>query len=64
VPDVTLKCSENVYIKSTGEINSFSPCPFYEDNGIKLLKIRGCALCGPLLSGDVIPRVLRELELP
>jgi hypothetical protein len=28
-----------------------------------LLKIRGCALCGPLLSGDVISRVLRKLEL-
>jgi hypothetical protein len=29
----------------------------------KLLKIRGRALCGPLLSGDVISRVLRKLEL-
>jgi hypothetical protein len=28
-----------------------------------LSKIRGCALCGPLLSGDVISRVLRKLEL-
>jgi len=26
-------------------------------------KIRGCVLCAPLLSGDVISRVLRELEL-
>jgi hypothetical protein len=28
-----------------------------------MLKIRGRALCGPLLSGDVISRVLRKLEL-
>jgi len=28
-----------------------------------LLKIRGSAPCGPLLSGDAISRVLMELEL-
>jgi hypothetical protein len=27
-------------------------------------KIRGCALYGPLLSGDVISRVSRKPELP
>ena len=31
---------------------------------IVVLKIRGCALRGPLLCGDVISRVLREPELP